>query len=151
MRKGLHYIGYTLEFLTCLFLSATVLLTLIQVVYRFVLSMPLPWSQEVIMISFVWFVLFGAALSVKHKEHLKVELLDKAPPVVKRSLQAIELLVVFVFVLVFVYYGFLLVRDNLASGQQIGFLPIKVAYVYAALPISGLFMLYYAVKGLIVK
>lgn len=151
MKKGLHYLGYTLEVLTCTFLAVTVLMTFVQVFYRFVLSTPLSWSQEVLMISFVWFVLFGAALSVKHKEHLKIDLLDRASPALKKIFKIAELLVIFVFIAVFVYYGIILVSDNLKSGQNVGFLPLKVAYVYLAIPISGLFMLYYSVKGLVKK
>ncbi|XID93145.1 TRAP transporter small permease [Paenibacillaceae bacterium WGS1546] len=151
MKKGLHYLSYTLEVLTCTFLAITVLMTFVQVFYRFVLSTPLSWSQEVLMISFVWFVLFGAALSVKHKEHLKIDLLDRAPPALKKIFKVAELFIVFAFTAVLVYYGIILVSDNLKSGQNVGFLPVKVAYVYLAIPISGLFMLYYSVKGLVKK
>lgn len=149
MKKTLHYFSYTLEFLTCTFLAITVLMTAIQVIWRFVLSTPLSWSQEVLMISFVWFVLFGAALSVKHKEHLKIDLLDKLPPIIKLICKVLEITIIFLFIAVFVYFGIILVSDNLKSGQTIGFLPLKVAYVYAVIPISGLFMFYYTVKGLV--
>lgn len=147
MKRIFHYLGYTLEFIVCACLIVTVVTTFLQVFYRYVLQNPLPWSQEVMMISFVYLVLFGAALAVKNKEHLKVELLDKAPEFVQKVLRLFELIVILIFIGVFVYYGTLLVMSNLKSGQIVGFLPIKVAYVYMSIPISGLFMTYYLVKG----
>jgi len=103
------------------------------------------------MISFVWFVLFGSALAVKHREHLKIDLIEKLPSGIRLICKMIEILIVFAFILVFVYYGIILVQDNLQTGQAVGFLPIKVGYVYMAIPVSGLFMLYYTVKDLVKK
>ncbi len=99
------------------------------------------------MISFVYLVLFGAALAVKNKEHLKVELFDKASERVQKILKIFELVIMFIFIGVFIYYGILLVLANYASGTIVGFLPIKTAYVYMSIPISGLFMAYYLIKG----
>ncbi|MET3504666.1 TRAP transporter small permease [Halalkalibacter oceani] len=142
-----HYLGYTLEFIIFICMVVTVVTTFLQVFYRYALQNPLPWSQEILMISFVYLVLFGAALAIKNKEHLKVELFDKAPESIKKILKIIELVVMFLFIFVFVYYGSLLVIANFESGTLVGFLPIKVAYVYMSLPISGLFMAYYLIRG----
>ncbi len=128
-------------------MTITVLTTFLQVFYRYVLKNPLPWSQEILMISFVYLVLFGAALAVKNKEHLKVEIFDKAPELVQKIFKAAEFVIMLIFIGVFVYYGTLLVIANFTSGTIVGFLPIKVAYVYMSIPISGLFMAYYLVKG----
>lgn len=147
LRRIGNYLSYTLEFIVGLCMVVTVITTFLQVFYRYVLGNSLSWSQEVLMISFVYLVLFGAALAVKNKEHLRVDLFDNAPESIKKVLKIIEMITVFTFIVVFVYYGYLLVIANLNSGQIIGFLPIKVAYIYMSVPISGLFMAYYYVKG----
>lgn len=103
------------------------------------------------MISFVWFVLFGSALAVKHREHLKIDLIEKLPAGIRLICKIIEILIVFAFIFVFVYYGIILVQENLKTGQSVGFLPMKVGYVYMAIPVSGLFMFYYTVKDLVKK
>lgn len=149
MKNKLHYLSYTLEWLTCFFLVIAVVITAVQVFSRFIFNFSFSWSQELLMICFVWFVLFGAALAVKHKEHLKIDLVEKLPPKLRLMFKIIEIVIVFAFIFVFVYYGILLVQDNLETGQAVGFLPIKVAYVYMAIPISGLFMFYYTVKDLV--
>lgn len=147
MRRIVHLLSYTLEFIVVICLTTTIITTFLQVFYRHVLKNPLPWSQEVLMISFVYFVLFGAALAIKHKTHLKVDLVTGAPEKIQRILKAFEFSAIFIFTTFFVYYGMILVMNNLKSGQVVGFLPLQVAYVYLSIPISGLFMLYYLVKG----
>lgn len=147
MRRILHYLSYTLECIVVVTLAITAITTFLQVFYRYVLKSPLAWSQEVMMISFVYLVLFGAALAVKNKEHLRIDFLDNAPEAIKKVLRVLELIILLFFFGIFIYYGILLVQANLQSGQIIGFLPIKTAYVYMAIPISGLFMTYYLIKG----
>ncbi|GAE28276.1 TRAP-type C4-dicarboxylate transport system [Halalkalibacter wakoensis JCM 9140] len=147
MKRIAHYLSYTLEFIIFICMTITVVTTFLQVFYRYVLKSPLSWSQEVLMISFVYLVLFGAALAVKNKEHLKVDLFDRAPARVQKLLRVLEFSIMTIFIGVFVYYGTLLVFANFESGTIVGFLPIQVAYVYMSLPISGLFMFYYLVKG----
>lgn len=98
------------------------------------------------MISFVYSILFGAALAFRNSEHLTVDIFENAKAHVQKALNVLAYIVVLIMIVVFIYYGFTLVSDNLKSGQIIGFLPIKKGYVYMALPISSLFMLYYHVK-----
>lgn len=140
------FLGKLLEIITTLCLSATVIVTLLQVVFRYVLQQPLSWSQEVLMISFVYSVLFGSALAIKNGEHLTVDLYDNLSKLYSILLKTIEFFVVGVVIVVLLYYGFILVIDNFQSGQIIGILPIKQAYVYLAIPISAAFMLYFHVK-----
>src|SRR5699024_12578661 len=120
--------------------------SLLQWLFRYVLQQPLSWAQEALMISFVYSVLFGAALAVKNDEHLKVDLFENVPGPVKKVLNVIQYIIVLSLIVALLYYGYLLVESNLESGQIVGMLPIKKAYVYMAIPVSALFMLYYQVK-----
>ena len=146
LKKIDFFIEKFLEFIITFCLSITVGLTLVQVIFRFVLKQSLSWSQEVVMISFVYSILFGAALAFKNSEHLTVDIFENAKGQVQKVLNILAYIVVLIMIIVFIYYGYMLVVDNLSSGQIIGFLPIKKGYVYMALPISSLFMLYYHVK-----
>ncbi|MFC4409946.1 TRAP transporter small permease [Chungangia koreensis] len=149
LEKADHWITKLLEFIITVCLSVTVILTLVQVIFRFVLKMSLSWSQEVVMISFVYSVLFGAALAFKNSEHLTVDIFENAKPIVQKIFNVISFTAVAIMIVVLIVYGFQLVADNLASGQIVGFLPIKKGYVYLALPLSAIFMLYYHVKRVI--
>lgn len=146
LKKIDYYIVKLLEFIITFCLSITVILTLAQVFYRFVLKHSLSWSQEVVMISFVYSILFGAALAFEKSEHLTVDVWENAKASVQKAFNVIAYIIVLIIIGVFFYYGLMLVSDNLKSGQIVGFLPIKKGYVYMALPISSLFMLYFHVK-----
>lgn len=135
-----------LEFIITLCMASVVIITFLQVFFRYVLKQPLTWSQEALLITFVYSVLFGAALAVKNQEHLKVEIFEKVSPIIKKIFDTIQFIVVLIFIIIIIYYGYELVRANFKSGQIVGMLPVKKAYVYMALPISGLFMLYFHIK-----
>lgn len=139
-------LGRLLEVIITLCLASVVVITFLQVLFRYVLQQPLTWSQEALMISFVYSVLFGAALAVKNDEHLKVALFDKVPGAIKKVINVIQYIVVLSLIVALLFYGYLLVENNLESGQIVGMLPLKKAYVYMAIPVSALFMLYYQVK-----
>ncbi|GLB60292.1 TRAP transporter small permease [Cytobacillus sp. NCCP-133] len=146
LKKIDYYIVKLLEIIITFCLSITVILTLAQVFYRFALKQSLSWSQEVVMISFVYSILFGAALAFEKSEHLTVDVWENAKVSIQKAFNVIAYIIVLVIIGVFFYYGMMLVSDNLKSGQIVGFLPIKKGYVYMALPISSLFMLYFHVK-----
>ncbi len=139
-------IGKLLEVVITLCLGSVVIITFLQVIFRYVLNQPLTWSQEALMIAFVYSILFGAALAIRNGEHLKVELFEKLPNAIRFILKTIEFIVVGALIVVLFYYGMELVQNNLRSGQTMSMLPVKMAYVYMALPISAVFMAYYHVR-----
>src|SRR5690625_680408 len=139
-------LGKILEVIITLCLASVVIITLLQVFFRYVIQQPLTWSQEALMISFVYSVLFGAALAVKNDEHLKVDMFENLPKTIKKMLSVVQFIVVLLLIVALFYFGTQLVLSNLQSGQIVGMLPIKKAYVYLSLPLSALFMFYYQVK-----
>lgn len=139
-------LGKLLEVIITLCLASVVIITFLQVFFRYVIQQPLTWSQEALMISFVYSVLFGAALAIKNDDHLKVDMFENLPNTFKKFFSVLQFLIVLVLVSALIYYGLQLVINNLKSGQIVGMLPIKKAYVYLALPVSALFMLYYQAK-----
>ncbi|WP_100400304.1 TRAP transporter small permease [Bacillus sp. FJAT-44742] len=151
MAKIDYILGKVMEGLLFLGLFLTAAVTLLQVVFRYVLGQSLAWSQEFVLICFVYTVLFGAVLGIKNSEHLQVDLLDKAPEPIRKISVILEFLIVIALISVLVYYGFQLFLNNLQSGQIVGILPVPVAYVYLAIPVSGLFMLYFQVRKVMKK
>ncbi|MFB4163258.1 TRAP transporter small permease [Alteribacillus sp. JSM 102045] len=130
-------------------LAATVFVTFLQVFYRYVLGQSLAWSQEFVLITFVYAVLMGAVVCIYYKDHLQVDLLDNSPAWLQKTATILEFVIVSFFIVIFIYYGFDLVQNNFASGQTVGILPIQSAYVYLAIPISGILMLYFHVRQVI--
>lgn len=137
-----------LEFIMILCLSLTVIVTFLQVLFRYFIQISIPWSQEFLMICFVYSVFSGAAVLVSKNEHLVVDLFEKLPNKYDVLFRVIECLVALFVLSILVIYGSILVNQNLVSGQTLGLLPIQRAYLYMAVPLSSLFMIYFYVRRL---
>ena len=68
---------------------AVLVVTFAQVLFRYVLKSPLPWSQDVLRLAFTYLVFWGAAWCVREKGHLNVDVVLTAIPVRLRA--AVEL------------------------------------------------------------
>lgn len=55
-------------------------ITFLQVLCRFVLKSPLPWSTDILRLAFTYLVFWGAAWCVREKEHLNVDVVLTALP-----------------------------------------------------------------------
>lgn len=138
-----------LEFIMIFTLSLTVLITFIQVIMRYFLQISVPWSQEFLMICFVYSIFAGAAVLVSKNEHLVVDLFDKLPKKYDVTFKIIECAVALFVLGIFTYFGSVLVLQNFSSGQTLGLLPIQRAYLYLAVPVSSVFMIYFYIRRLL--
>lgn len=119
--------------------------TLLQVVTRFIFSNPIAWGQDVIRLSFVYLVFWGGAYCVKAKEHLNIDILLTSVNVRTRKL--IELAINFILGLFFVfmiYFGTIFMQSGVS--QKAPYLAIPMSIYYLALPTSAVLMLYYQLQ-----
>lgn len=56
-----------------LLLVGMALITLFNVLSRYLMGNPLSWAEEVATYLFVWMVMFGAAMALKTREHFVIE------------------------------------------------------------------------------
>ena len=61
-------------------LAVVFLVTLGQVVQRYVFHMPMPWATDVTRISFIYSVFFGMGVGVFNKSHLNIDVLVRLLP-----------------------------------------------------------------------
>lgn len=120
----------------------------LQVLVRFVFKYPLPWTEEIARIAFVYCIFIGATIAVRENSHLSVDfLLVILPKKVARAAVFAGMLLVGMFLAFVTWQGMVLV---LATGVQmtpVMQLPFK--YVYLILPVSGALMLLYLVSNLL--
>ncbi|HJE19802.1 MAG TPA: TRAP transporter small permease [Aliicoccus persicus] len=135
-----------LEFIMVVGLVITVIMTFVQVVLRYVFSTSLPWSQEFLMLTFVYSVFAGAAYLAYKNEHLVVDLFDNLSDRTNKIFSLLEIIVTLTVLFVFAYFGWILVQQNLQSGQTLTLLPYKRAYLYMAIPVSAIFMIYFYLR-----
>lgn len=117
---------------------------------RYVMGRQAGWTEEAAIYLLVWVSLLGAALTYEEHGHLGVDyLVGKLDPAAQRLAAIFVELVVLGFALgVLVIGGWVLVFETLAKGQLSPTLGLKVGYLYAAVPISGVFFTLFALEHL---
>lgn len=112
-----------------------VCVTLAQVIFRYVIAAPLPWSEELARYCFVWIVFLGGAVGLSRGIHLGVDLLVNKLPKRKRSgMAALTSFLIAGFAIVVIYASFPVINMNML--QRSPALGVQMSYIYIAIPIS---------------
>ncbi len=141
-----------LEWFTILLFALLVLDVLWGVVSRYVPGIrPSDWTEELAVYLLVWVSLFGAALTYRGHGHLGVDyFVAKLDPSAKRLVAIIVELAVLLFAgFALCYGGWRLVADTLAAGQLTPVLQWRIGFLYAAVPLSGVFFCAFVVEHLL--
>lgn len=96
--KAIDVLGY-------LFFILMLVVVLLQIVFRFLLNIGVPWTEELSRLSFIYLSFVGAAISFREKSLIKVDtIIDKA----RGAALTILTVVINVFVSIFIvmmFYG----------------------------------------------
>lgn len=145
MLKALdRLLKYLLTFLVGL-LTVSVFL---QVLIRFVFKYPLPWTEEVSRIAFVYSIFVGATIAVREKAHLNVDfVLVVLPQGLALVIKLVGTALVGIFLVFMTWQGVVFVR---ATGVQVTpVMQVPFRYLYLIIPTSGGLMLLYLVLGIV--
>jgi TRAP-type C4-dicarboxylate transport system permease small subunit len=117
-----------------------------QVFTRYVLASPSAYTDELSRYLLIWVGLLGAAYAAGKRMHLAIDLLpNKLTGKAHEALALIIELAIFLFALVvMVFGGMRLVALQLLLEQTSAALRVPLGYVYLALPVSGLLIMFYA-------
>jgi TRAP-type C4-dicarboxylate transport system permease small subunit len=133
--------------LVCLF-GVILVIILLAVFFRYVVNRSLFWSDEIVRYLFVWFTLFGAALTLRDRRHIRVEyFVECMPPRLRRAVECAGLAVVLALSAFLVVAGFLWVWETRGATTPALGLPVSGVF-YAALPVTSLFCVYFAWRRL---
>ncbi len=126
----------------CLILFAAILaLGALQIFSRYVASLSVPWTEELMRFCMIWLAMIGSALTIRVDGHVAVDILLTYTKSVRRRTVIFVLarLICVVFLIVFFPYSIQLIMRSGAS--RAASLPIPYAYVYAAVPVGIVLML----------
>lgn len=125
-----------------LVLVAATSITILQVVFRYLLKIPFIWSEEFTRFLFIWIVWLGAALALPRGKHMVIEFVrDLFPePWPGRIKMATDLLALF-FLAVVVVKGISLV--NMTATEFYVTFPLSVKYAYLASVVGGALMFFF--------
>lgn len=114
------------------------LLTLYQVVTRYVLGEPAAFTEEIVRYALIWTSFLSAAYAFLHRKHMALVLVrDRLPEAARRRLVVgLDVLVLLFAVLVLVVGGTMLAYS--ARDDYSALLGISRGLVYAVAPVAGL-------------
>ena len=122
--------------------------TFYQIIMRYVFRRAPYWSEELVRFTFVWITLIGAAIGIREKIHIGIDLLvARLPEKWQKYSRILVNCAICFFAGFIIYYGY---QVSLATlNQPSPALKISMSYVYAGLPVGGALMIYFAVKEII--
>jgi TRAP-type C4-dicarboxylate transport system permease small subunit len=139
-------VDQALKWLVIALMGIMVLNVLWQVFTRFVLRDPSSYTEELARYLLIWAGLLGASYAASQKMHLAIDILTmRLQGKAQHYSEMFIYLSVFLFALfVMVIGGMRLVNLTLTLQQISAALQIKLGYVYLALPLSGILIMFYA-------
>ena len=137
-----RFIEKTLKTANIIFLSVMTITILIQVMFRYVLSNPLDWTEEVGRLMLVWMTFCGATLIFMKLEHPSIDLFVKLfPSSIRKSLKVVGFVLIGVFLIYALVGGIKVLRvSKIVSSVALGF---PMTLVYLSFFFNGLIMLTY--------
>lgn len=137
-----------LKGLLALLLGVLTVTVFLQVVVRFVVKYPLPWTEEVARLAFVYSIFLGATLAVRDRSHINVDFVVAVLPApLQRAVKLVGSVLIAVFLIVMIWQGLEFVR--MTGVQVTPVMQVPFRYLYVIIPASGTLMLLYLVLATI--
>jgi len=132
-------------FITILLFSLLIIVFL-QVFTRFVILKPLTWTEEVARFCFIWLIFMGASINVRKRAHFALDLFSsKLTPGYRVFLRLLIYSLVGIFALSLTILGWIFFKVGIIRLSPT--IDISMAYIYAAIPLSGIFILLYLIEA----
>ena len=109
----------------------------LQIISRYTALIPAYiWTEELARFMFIWMVMLGAMIGVREGTHFEVDVWPVLGPRSNALLRIVSQFFVFVFALVFVWWGIEFTRFGWDQLSEIAELPMWTIFI--AWPIAGL-------------
>ncbi len=116
-----------------------------QVITRYFFNKPSVFTEATAQYLFVWLVMYGSAYVFGKREHMQISFIrDLASENIRKVIDVIQEIVITIFVIgVMIYGGYFSPLRQMAQTDAA--LQIPMGVIYSAIPISGLFIIFYAI------
>ena len=126
-----------------LFISVMVALValFVNVVLRYGFNYTLAWSEELVREVIIYTTFIGCCSAVKKRSMIKIDASVQLFPKLKMPLTYFSNLVILVFAVMMMIYGWQMAAMQARTFQKTLILQIPLVYLYAILPLTGFLML----------
>jgi TRAP-type C4-dicarboxylate transport system permease small subunit len=148
MKTLKHGLDRFLAFVCIVDFIVMVLLTVYQVVVRYVFKSPSSVSEVLTRYCFVWLILLSATYVFGQPDHICITYLkDKLNGSTKRLLDAaIEVVIILFSALILVYGGSVITTMNMLQYDSIIY-----STIYSIIPVCGVLIIFYSIYNLTVE
>lgn len=136
MRKLSKIISHSFETVSVVFLVCVLVTVILQVFFRYVARIVVPWTEEAARYFCIWMVFTGAAAAVAQEAHIKITfLVERVPKLARHLFSLLSYGVVLLFNVIILLGSIELVKLN--WGQEAVTFPISVGVLYLAITVSS--------------
>lgn len=122
----------------------------LQVLNRYVLQMPIGWTEEVALFCLVWLTFLGASVAVRHHTHFCVSILSDCLSGVPRVLLSLVVYACMgILISVFIFYGVQYAWGGLFTVSSA--LEIPKVWFYSSIPIGCLLMAVFLIERFLIE
>lgn len=144
MNELRKFLDKIIEFFCIVLMSFMTILVTWQVITRYIFNNPSAVTEQLCQYLFIWLVLFGSAYIFGRREHMQINFIKEKLP---KKLGAVCDILQETIILIFTF-GVLVIGGYLSVIKQMvqfdAALQIPIGVVYSAIPISGVFVLFYS-------
>lgn len=116
-----------------------------QVVFRYVLEVSVPWTEEAARWFYAWQVFLGSALAMRSRIHLQITvLLDRFSGRPRAALDLLSALAGLGFLVGIIWGSLLMIRA--VYPVQAGSFPVSTSYLYLSIPVGLIAMVALAAR-----
>ena len=128
--------------------GSIVMVTILQVFFRYCLNVPLMWTEELARYLFIWGILIASARGLEEGLHIGIEIvLDKQSDKVRAIIKFFIYSIMIIFLVFVIYYGWVLVGKVITTKTPALHLPMSI--VYLALPFSSIIWIIIILKEML--
>lgn len=124
------------EYLSAILLACMVILIFMQIIFRFLLNLPLRWTEESARYAMILLIYLSACSGVKKEKHIRIEAIHGAlPPKAAFVYWLISNVIWFAFNAFMIYYGLKMALHIYATGQVSPVLHVSMGLLYMVIPV----------------
>jgi TRAP-type transport system small permease protein len=121
---------------------------MLQIFSRYVGFIPrYIWTEELARFCFIWMIMIGAMIAVREGTHFDVDLLPSLKPRASALLRIVTHSAMFVFAVVFLYFGYQFALFGANQTSELAELPMWLMFI--AWPLAGAFWILFLAEKFI--
>ncbi|APC12469.1 MULTISPECIES: TRAP transporter small permease [Providencia] len=142
------FLGKLSDIVSSLAVAAIVMITILAVFMRWLLNDPLMWSEEVLIICYIWLVMIGAASAAGKRMHVSIDAITSLfPEKIQLVIAVFTHIMAIIALSIFGYLGYEL--SIIAEDKITPIIGVSYYYIDLSVPIGASIMVLFSIQHLL--